>query len=467
MTRRVVITLIVLILYLVGTRSPLPFFDTAALDGYSMNRSPRVGFFGFFPLSVVPFVVGFLIVELFALMTPFGRRIRRSGVTGRRKLNGAALGLSAVLALVQSSGLAMLFAGLQLPMGEPLTNSPTWLLWITIATGCFVAAGGAEIVSRYGVGNGFALFFVAPKVVTLVQEILPTFRAGSGDYGDQRIMSLVLLGLILATVVLVVRRRASVALPPVAEGTPEDLHSQQPEVASTRGDDLEIQRQADRPRGLEFRLPPLPQGVVPVTAMYVLLGVLTEPGGATGEAWFPMGSALYPTTLAAGIVLFSGLAGWMFSARRRVDSALDGIVSVPEESFDRVWKARLLLATLVLVGGELGLFLAPKLFQDLVVPTLSLAILLPPVVLVLDLIDEVRALRGGRLERILTLDNLHLAEYLRARLDAAGIPCVVRGFWFRSLYFFFGPLFKMALMVPEGDRDRAERLVAEMPFRVA
>jgi len=37
---------------------------------------------------------------------------------------------------------------------------------------------------------------------------------------------------------------------------------------------------------------------------------------------------------------------------------------------------------------------------------------------------------------------------------------------YRRLSYFFGPLFKMRLLVPAADREEAERLVEATPFRI-
>jgi hypothetical protein len=86
---------------------------------------------------------------------------------------------------------------------------------------------------------------------------------------------------------------------------------------------------------------------------------------------------------------------------------------------------------------------------------------------ILDLRDEARLAGSGPLARVISLDNVHLAEYLQARLGERGIDCAVRGYRFRRLLYFFGPLFKMALLVPEAERERALRLVEDTPFRIA
>ena len=89
----------------------------------------------------------------------------------------------------------------------------------------------------------------------------------------------------------------------------------------------------------------------------------------------------------------------------------------------------------------------------------ALGILLTAIVL--ELVEEGRLAARRDVARVLTLDSVHLAEYLRARCERERIPAVIRAYHFRRLLHFFGPLFKMALLVPEAERERAEALVEE------
>jgi len=218
-------------------------------------------------------------------------------------------------------------------------------------------------------------------------------------------------------------------------------------------------------RSLPYRLPPLPQGIWPLAATYGVVGFLTEP-----LFWdHPLGGVLGFWSLRAseaiGILALSLLGAWMFTARPRVEANLAGLGCVPAESFDRAWWRQLALAAVVLVVGETGLAALPRVL-DVHTAILLLSTLLPPVVVVLDLVDTARLAARFPLERVLTLDNVHLAEYLRARLAEEEIECVVTSLRFRRLVYFFGALYKMALLVPAKDRERAEQLVRETPFEI-
>lgn len=157
----------------------------------------------------------------------------------------------------------------------------------------------------------------------------------------------------------------------------------------------------------------------------------------------------------------------MFTAPERLDRNLEGLAHAPPELYGQPWQRQLLLAGLALAGGELAFSLAVPSLLDPEIAVLTLTSILFLAAVILDVRDEARLAGGGPLARVLSLDNVHLAEYLHARLDELEVPHVVRAYRFRRLLYHFGPLFKMALLVPEADRDRAARLVEETPFRIA
>lgn len=94
-------------------------------------------------------------------------------------------------------------------------------------------------------------------------------------------------------------------------------------------------------------------------------------------------------------------------------------------------------------------------FESAALPTASKILLSA---FVLDAVDTARLSTKTRLEWVLTLDNVHLAELLWARLDAEGVECVVFSFRFRRMFYFLGPLFKMSLLVPAADWECAAQL---------
>ena len=55
---------------------------------------------------------------------------------------------------------------------------------------------------------------------------------------------------------------------------------------------------------------------------------------------------------------------------------------------------------------------------------------------------------GEKIARVIEMDNVHGASYLRAVLAKHGIDSMTRAFHYRSLFFFLDPIVKMEVFVP-------------------
>lgn len=446
MYRRLGVTLAGVVAFLAATRIPLPFVDADAVaelaGAIGTVASPTVSLTA---LGIMPFITGFVIVELISLTTPQGGRLRRAGIGGRRRLNRWALVLSALMVVGQSFSLASFVARLRSPGGAPLTTGPVALLWITLAAATFAVALLAEMISRYGLGNGFAVLLVAPALLQVIGAVHRLAEGSPTSTPEGGIMSLIWFGLFAAALVAFVLRRPTIEL------------------------------RAGDGSSLAYRLPPLPQGTIPLAWSFGLVGLATQSLLPSGPLVPRVGFWPYSGVLAFFIVASSLLAGWMVSSRPRLETNLAGLVEVPAETYDRAWWRQLAIGAAVLAVGEVGMTVLPRLVPDVNPALVRLTALLPLIVVVIDLVDTARLAsrvdRGGRasrsgLDRVLTLDNVHLAEYLTARLTEEGIECVVTSFRFRRLSYIFGPLFKMALLVPADDAERARALVEATPFEI-
>src|SRR5258706_10832032 len=165
---RLAITVVLLALYHFGHRLPLPFLDAQAVAMLGAGSSTSVLGLGYTPL-----LTGFLLVELFSVMTSPGRRLRQGGTAGRATLNRAALGVSLLIAAVQAFSIGRYLEVLTLPSGGSLltTEPGSGFLLITIGTLTAMTAAVfvlAKAVSDFGIGNGFVLL----NLVGFVRVIL-------------------------------------------------------------------------------------------------------------------------------------------------------------------------------------------------------------------------------------------------------------------------------------------------------
>jgi hypothetical protein len=421
MVKRALVTLACAAAYVAGHTLRLPLID---LSGQVPN-GPQVPVLR---LGLAPFVIAFVLVELFSLTPGLGLRWRQGGRDGRRRLTATALVLGTVFTLVQAAALADSLLRVASPWGARPGLVPGWIVAITLAAGAFVVLGLAALISALGLGNGLAVILGIDVLLHIRSYVLAASSSDHEYSSEWWLMS----GLVTAAAVVAagafLKRR-----PPVELATPEGA-------------------------GLPYRLPPFPQGLPAVVGSYGLISLIAGPLGLR-----PLGTGL---ATAAAMLLLSLLLPWVFSSRARVQANLGGVATVPQEGFEAAWRRQWILATLLLVVGQAALALIWESSLAGVTVLLSLNDILVFVAVGLDLWDEATLLRTGPLARVLTLDNVHLAEYFQAVFAREGIPCVVRAFRFRRLLFFFGALYKMALLVPEADAERAARLVEATPFEI-
>ncbi|MEM9596149.1 MAG: hypothetical protein AAGD06_17895 [Acidobacteriota bacterium] len=357
-------------------------------------------------LGLAPFVAGFLVVELFSLIPITD--LRRSGLRGRRTMNRWALRLSMLIATVQAFTIVRVLEGMTLGDGFPLVDIDVWdrlLLGVSLVTGAAVVYLLGRWATAVGLGNGLCLLFLV--------RALPV----GGPDGGIWIQNLLVLGVGAATFCALL-----VALEKRAE--PYDVTS---------------------PAGVEhLTLPAFPQSLLPLAWGLGLWNFPMAFGfGPLGER----GSPLVFLALAAVVALLSWLTVHLFSTRRRLAAALPPGV-VPVDGFEAVLRRRLVPTSAFLVAMALAMaahvvFGSPNLILGVVQMAMLGAF-------ALDLYGEWRFRRPHpRAEPLAELDNVHLAIYLRVALDRVGVPCVIQARHFRSLFFFWQPLFKMAVLVPE------------------
>ena len=67
---------------------------------------------------------------------------------------------------------------------------------------------------------------------------------------------------------------------------------------------------------------------------------------------------------------------------------------------------------------------------------------------------------------LLEIDNVNLASYLKGLFQVEKIPCLVQSYTYRRLFFILGPLYKMRLMVPANEIDRARSILSTVNYYV-
>jgi hypothetical protein len=409
------VTVLLLGLYWFGHRVPLPLVNTAAVTSYSPVAMNLL------MLGMGPLVTGFILIELFSLLTSPGRKLRKAGAAGRARLNRAALNTSLIVASVQAAGISRFLATMVGPDGTPFMTHPgvvsqlVVIVTLTAVTAAVFAMG--NFLSGYGIGNGFALIMLAD----IGLSALSGWTFGEGE----SIVSITVLrtGLLLTAGALVLvflyLRRADTAW-----------------------------------------LPAFPQGVFPISMSLGLFMALQYLGQLGIQSPYGNRQAI---PFAAALVLIlplSWLGFHLFSSRPRLAANLQET----EEFLDElapVLRKRAVYATAILALGTAGELAWGQFWPGTLVLSFLNVVMIAAIAL--DLWDQFRFRRQrGATALLVQLDNVHFSYRLEERLQEEGIDALARGHQFRSLFFFFGPLFKIDVLVPREQLPRARQIVAEL-----
>ncbi len=212
--KRIMFTLLALIVYRFGTYIPLPGVNAAVIQEFAAANSG--GLFGIldmfsggaisrmtiFALNIMPYISASIIVQLLTSVSPHLEALKKEGESGRKKINQYTRYGTVLLASVQAFGIAVGLEKMTAGVGAAVVMPGMLFKLSTIVTltggTLFIMWLGEQITSR-GIGNGTSLIIYSGIVANLPQSFYKTFvsaREGAISTG--------LLIFILAMVALVI-----------------------------------------------------------------------------------------------------------------------------------------------------------------------------------------------------------------------------------------------------------------------
>ena len=217
--KRIVYTMLLLLIYRLGSFVVLPGIDPMQLSNLQAQASGGLvgllnmfsgGAFGnasIFALGVMPYISASIVIQLLGIMIPYFQRMQREGESGRRKMNQWTRYLTIlILALQGPAYLTNLHA--QLPETAFLLSGFSFNLFATVVLiggTMFIMWLGERITDR-GLGNGISLIIM----VGIVARLPFAFVAEAGDRWSQSTGGILML--VVELVVLFFIFVASIAL---------------------------------------------------------------------------------------------------------------------------------------------------------------------------------------------------------------------------------------------------------------
>ena len=205
-------TIAILFLLLIGYRVPLPGINTDYLDGVlaSFTNSGVGGFMNtltgssletmsVFALSITPYITASILLQLLTVIVPSLEAMSKDGSVGKQKMERLTFFVGAIIAIIESLGLAIGFGR------NGLFVTYTWYMVLyTIvvwtAGACFLIWVGQTITNKL-IGNGISMILLFNILTTLPGDISNIFSTISNGY---EWWDKILIGIAMAFIVCLV-----------------------------------------------------------------------------------------------------------------------------------------------------------------------------------------------------------------------------------------------------------------------
>ena len=175
----------------------LGFFD--ALTGGSFTSMSILA------LNISPYINSSIIMQLMTIAIPSLAELQKDGETGRKKIAEISRYLTIVLALIESSAMAIGFSRSGYTNDKKVTTILIIIAAFTAGSAFLMWLG--ENITEYGVGNGISIILtinIVAKLPSDIKNLFNMFVKGADSKGKGVLAAIVILAVILATVVLII-----------------------------------------------------------------------------------------------------------------------------------------------------------------------------------------------------------------------------------------------------------------------
>ncbi|WP_430789247.1 preprotein translocase subunit SecY [Virgibacillus flavescens] len=214
--RKIIFTLLMLIVFRLGTFIPVPYTDKEAI-GHLMDQGNVFGFlntfgggalqnFSIFAMGIMPYITASIIMQLLQMdVVPKFSEWKKQGEMGRKKLAQVTRYGTVALAFVQAIAMSIGFNKLA---GGQLIENPDVLTFLVIAlvltSGTTFLMWVGEQITANGVGNGISILIFAGIVAAVPNGVKQLYSQYFVNPGDELFINVVIVSMIVLVIIAVV-----------------------------------------------------------------------------------------------------------------------------------------------------------------------------------------------------------------------------------------------------------------------
>ena len=211
---RIIFTILMLMVYRLGTYIPLPGIDAQSLQ--TLMQSKQTGLLGMlnifsggavkrmaiFALGIMPYISSSIIIQLLTGVSEYFKNLKNQGEIGRKKITQYTRYGTVLLATVQGYGVSVGLESSASVVIDPGTFFRMTTVITLVAGTIFLMWLGEQITQR-GIGNGISLIIFSGIVAEIPRALAATFELGrTGALSVPTILMIFVL--LLSTVAFIV-----------------------------------------------------------------------------------------------------------------------------------------------------------------------------------------------------------------------------------------------------------------------
>ena len=220
--RKILYTLAMLFVVRLGSQLPTPgvdptyiqnFFASQTGDSFNFFNAFTGGSFetmSIFALSITPYITSSIIIQLLTIAIPKLEEMQKEGEDGRKKLTALTRYVTVVLALIESTAMAVGFGRQGLLEKFNFVNAAIVVLTLTAGSAFLMWIG--ERITEKGVGNGISIVLlinILSRIPSDMTSLYEKFISGKG-LASGGLAAIIIIAIILVLVVFTVQGRKSV-----------------------------------------------------------------------------------------------------------------------------------------------------------------------------------------------------------------------------------------------------------------
>ena len=214
--KKLFFTFMMLVVIRLGSQIPVPGVDrTYFANWFSQQTGDAFNFFDAFTggsflnmsvlaLNITPYITSSIIMQLMTIAIPKLEEMQRDGADGRKKIASITRYVTVVLALIESSAMAIGFGRQGLLQTYNVINVLTVIVALTAGSAFLMWIG--ERITEHGVGNGISIVLTINILSRMPQDITQLFEQFviGKSIAKGAVAAIIIIAIIVLMVVLVI-----------------------------------------------------------------------------------------------------------------------------------------------------------------------------------------------------------------------------------------------------------------------